>query len=87
MIKKAIKPTIDVNHPVDFDFIHPAKEITKHKATIPKRKANPPNILASSKSLFSKAIGYPFVVIIKMSVQQNRQTRKLPAATVADFNV
>ncbi len=83
----ATNPIIVVYIPKLLDFIQPESDISPIIDKIPIKKEISPIILGVAKSEFATAIGYPFVVIIKILVIQNMQTKKLVAAIIANLNM
>ena len=74
-----------VNIPIFFDFVQPDKEIIVIKDITPKRSVTPPISDGTLKSPSVILRGNPSVVIIRIFVIANTETKKKLAAKTADF--
>ena len=80
-------PTTVVNLPILFDLVHPDKAIIVIKEIIPKKRAIPPAIDEKLNSASVTLRGNPSVVIIKIFVIANTDTKKKLAANTAAFMI
>jgi len=87
MSNKVMTPIVVENIPKLLDLVQPSREIMRAIEAIPMNKAIPPRTLGKIRSLLSTGKGNPSVVIMKILVMANIETRKAPVASMAKRNM